>query len=472
MLQEAKEIAKLSGPVFIANVCGMFGLQVTDTIFLGHLGDTELAAASLGNTWTFCTGMLAVGLSMGMDTLVSQAYGAKNYKLVGIIFQNCMLLMTLVCIPVGMMWFWTEEVLILMGQDPALAQLSGVFSKYLLIGLVPQVWFQGLSRYLINQGIVLPSTIIGIVVFFLNILFNYLFIYGLDLGFIGSPLATAMSRVLSMILLWLYMYLKKLHHKTWFGWSKEMFDSKRLLTYFKFGCQGGLMITFEVWGFELCTLAVGLLHSAVFLSTHTISFNFLLLCFVVPISLSVGVSTRVGNLLGEGRFLVAKSAALASVILTSMIILLNSSLLLAARKSLAYIYTDDQEVIDLVPQLLLIASLASSFDGWQTIMGGLLRGAGKPLRGTIANFAGYYVISLPLYFVFGFALDWKVMGIWGGLASGLFIVAVANTILVLQINWEKESEAAQKRSEKQTEEQLPFIKDDNATVEMDKIVVE
>jgi MATE family multidrug resistance protein len=103
------------------------------------------------------------------------------------------------------------------------------------------------------------------------------------------------------IMMWGYIYYRKLHKRTWFGWSREMFDKKRLATYLKFGISGGLMVLFEVVGFEMTTLTASLLVSPVELNAHSIAFNSLLVSFTVPLALSIATSTRVGQFLGEGK---------------------------------------------------------------------------------------------------------------------------------------------------------------------------
>lgn len=175
-----------------------------------------------------------------------------------------------------------------MQQSPSIARLSGTFVRVLIGGLYPLLIFQALQKYCQNQGIITPSIVVGLLSLGINALLNYFFIYLLNLGFIGSPMATDTTRFFLPLIMWLYIYKKGLHKKTWFGWTREAISWKRVSMFLKFAIPGGAMILFEVWGFDSSTLVAGSFKDPVAVSAHAVTFGFLATSFMFPLALSIG----------------------------------------------------------------------------------------------------------------------------------------------------------------------------------------
>ena len=159
------------------------------------------------------------------------------------------------------------------------------------------------------------------------------------------------------------------------------------------------MICFEVWGFDGTALAASLLVGAAGLNAHTIGFNALLISFTLPLSISIGASTRIGNLLGEGNPHRAKSSAQSAGILLVSIMGINTFTIAMLRNYIPRLYTEESEVLEIAPKILLIAGFVAFADGNQVFLGGLMRGAGLPHQGTIMNFIGYYAVGIPCYYL-------------------------------------------------------------------------
>eukprot|EP01119_Soliformovum_irregulare_P015584 TRINITY_DN4402_c0_g1_i2.p1 TRINITY_DN4402_c0_g1~~TRINITY_DN4402_c0_g1_i2.p1 ORF type:complete len:518 (-),score=139.01 TRINITY_DN4402_c0_g1_i2:65-1429(-) len=427
-------------------------MNATDAIFLGHLGQNEMAAAGLAQSWTWSTLYLDMGLVFGMDTLVSQAYGAKNFRLTGIIFQNALVVMTIGAIPISILWMFTKDILLLLGQSQELAEMAGKFAWCSLPGILPVIYYRASLRFFANQSVVKPALIISAIAFGLNIGMNYFFIYTLDLQFIGAPIATFASRLLMPILLWAYIIKSGIHKQTWPGFTKEAIAPKRLILFLRYGIPSMAMVFFEVAGYEINSIIVGTFKDATLLSVHAVCSSVLLTVWIVPNALSIGVSTRVGNLLGEGNFARAKTVANVGVLATFGLMTAMSIFVNLFRKLLPKIYTPEPAVVDIASDLFLLSSWTALLDGVQTVIGGVIRGAGLPKFASIVNFVGYYVIALPTGISLAMYASWnevtKVAAIWLGLTAGLFFISFAFCIQLLRIDWYKESLHAQERSEK------------------------
>lgn len=226
--------------IYLPHCCS----TLTDTSILGHLShgnstSTEyLGSAGLAGVWCALSGVIIwQGFCAALTTLASQAWGAKNYKLVGVWLQIGLLIVTLACIPIGITWVFSGTIMKkLVGLEDNVADLVTTYCRVALIGFLPQQWYNCLNNYLIAQKIVKPQLYAALAVVGLNVAFNYLFIFTLDLGFMGSPLATATSRTLTFIFTVIFVFYFGIHKKTLpdgiFQW-KEVSNKVRLQRYFK-----------------------------------------------------------------------------------------------------------------------------------------------------------------------------------------------------------------------------------------------
>ena len=123
---------------------------------IGHASDdaTGLAAVALGGMFCIVTGMSAAfGMATAADTLSSQAFGADpKSPLVGIILQQCLLILHVIAVPVALLWFFAEDILLAFNQDPAVAHLAGQYCRYLIPGLPALFAFEALKKYTQAQG--------------------------------------------------------------------------------------------------------------------------------------------------------------------------------------------------------------------------------------------------------------------------------------------------------------------------------
>ncbi|KAM9992667.1 hypothetical protein ACTFIY_010104 [Dictyostelium cf. discoideum] len=455
IFKDAKpEVVYLLGwtfPVLVSNVLNQVVYLLVNMMFAGRLGKDELAAVSLGNTWVFCTSAFVVGTFNAMDTYISQAFGAKNYKLIGSTIQRATTTAVIFSFFITIIWFVTEPILILIHQDPDVSKLA---QRYIL-GMIPGLWFSGalsvLQKYLQGQGIMNPSIVCGIILNISNAIFNFILVHGLTdsggIGVIGSSISTSISKGIATGLLILWIYKFKLHKDTWFGFSiPELIGWNGLKDYLRLAIPAGFQMLLEGTAFELLTILSGTFGS-VQLDGHSIAMNFTLLTFMLPFSISIALSVRIGQLLGSKDAKKAKSATNIGFFLTMSIMVLISMTQFLTRHLIGGLYTDEIEVQQLVAKILPISALFQFFDGFQTTCQGIIRGTGKNKIGALVNFGGFYLVGVPFSCIFGFALHKEVVGLWWGLCLGLGSVAVILGFVILRINWEKEVEIALKRTE-------------------------
>jgi MATE family multidrug resistance protein len=429
--REFSTIARLAAPV-VATQLGTMMLGVVDNVMLGNLSVEALNASSLGRLWVMGTWLFGMGLVFGIDPFVSQAHGAGDGKAAGLALQRGLLVGLLASVPIGLLWVFTEEALVLFGQDPLLAREAERYALVQLPGLPFLLCFHALRQYLQGRGIVRPAMWVAILANGLNYGLNWLLIFG-NLGFpklgvMGAGIATAATQVAMFGLLVLLVVRFRLAEGAWTPWGRESWAPRGLWRVTAVGAPVAFQIGLEMWAFQIVTLWAGRL-GAPELAAHTIVLNLASVSFMIPLGISIGTSTRVGNLLGAGEPREAQHASFVAFAMGAGAMALCALVFLLGRNTLPLLYVggtaDNSEVLAIAARVLPIAAAFQLFDGLQVVGSGILRGMGRTLPGALINLVGYYVLALPFAAWLSFSLDQGLTGLWWGLSLGLSTIALA-----------------------------------------------
>ncbi|KAL9648650.1 hypothetical protein ABK040_016280 [Willaertia magna] len=465
---ELLQVFRLSWPTVVINVSYML-LTLVSLTFVGHLksdtitSDTYISSASLANSLFFIFGFIPVGLIHGQDTLTSQSYGAKNFRRMGIILNRSLVCIMICLIPIFFLLWFTNYILIVIGQHQDLVDLATLFARILAPGVIPFAICESISLYLVTQDILMVNVIIWVASVILNIGLNFLFEYGFHLGFIGPAIAITTSRYVMLFVYIIVIWAKGYMKEDWEGFIdfKEVFRWSGFWELLKLGIPGSVTLTAEVAGFELSTIISSYL-SLIALSAHSIVLNIVALCFMIPLSVATAASIRVGQCLGSLSPRQAKYAAYSSIAFSSLFMLLCGSFVAILRNYIPKIYTEDQNVIDAAATVFPICFLFQMFDGLQAVSSAILRGVGKQTITAISNLAAYYVFGLPVGALLAFLAGWDLVGIWLGLSVGVIVVGILMfSYIVFRIDWEKESKLANERA---TEEDKPQLEEELQSV--------
>jgi MATE family multidrug resistance protein len=445
--EELYTILSLSWPTVLSYLL-TFLPSFVNLIFIGHVGTgehpLELPAAALAITFVNVTGVsFGIGLLTGVETLCAQAYGAKNYRRVGVVVQRGILICTTFCVPCILLWFLTEDVFLLFRQNPELAKLSGRYTRLLAPGLWFLLAFETLKRWLQTMSLMRPIIYVSICSVIINAVGQYTLVIFFGFGFNGSPLALMITWMLLPVLLLSYIVWTKTYVQTWHGWTRECLSGWG--EYLKLALPGSLMLCAEWWGFEITIIAVGWLGE-VELAAHTIGFNTLGWCYMAPLGLGVAANTRVGNLLGAGKPSLAKRSAHIVLVLVFACQFTAAAALFLLRNIWGSLYSTDQSVVELTSHVLLYGALLTIFDGFSGTSSGVLRGAAKQMVGAVLNLIAYYVLALPVGLSLAFLTPLRLYGVWFGLLFGVSVVSFSFLVVILRTDWEKASKEAQARS--------------------------
>ncbi|CAH6786221.1 multidrug and toxin extrusion protein 2 [Phodopus roborovskii] len=454
--REAAALAALAGPVFLAQLM-IFLISIVSSIFCGHLGKVELDAVTLAVSVVNVTGIsVGTGLASACDTLMSQSFGGGNLKRVGVVLQRGILILLLCCFPCWAIFLNTEHLLLLLRQDPEVARLAQVYVVICIPALPAAFLFQLQTRYLQSQGIIMPQVIVGIAANVINVGMNAFLLYALDLGVVGSAWANTTSQFFLSALLFLYVWWKRIHIHTWGGWTRECFQEWS--SYTRLAIPSMFMVCIEWWTFEIGTFLAGLVNVTE-LGAQAVIYELASVAYMVPFGFGVAASVRVGNALGAGNAEQARCSCTTVLLCAGVCALLVGILLAALKDVVAYIFTNDKDIISLVSRVMPIFAPFHLFDALAGTCGGVLRGTGKQKIGAILNAIGYYGFGFPIGVSLMFAAKLGIIGLWSGLVVCVFSQALSYLIYIMRTNWKRVAEQAQVRagliSNKETTPTIP-----------------
>ncbi|KAF7727340.1 hypothetical protein EC973_007649 [Apophysomyces ossiformis] len=385
---------------------------------------------------------ISYGATTALDTLCSQAWtGARDKTLLGIHLQRALIILSLMLIPVAVIWWNATTILLSLNQDPELAQLAGAPAN---------VAFEAVKKFLQAQGIMQASTYCLLIVSPFNMFLNYTLVYlkPFELGFIGAPLATALSYWLMLGIIVLYVkYVQG--SEAWGGWSRESLEG--WWPFLRLAVPGIFMICTEWWCFELASLAASYL-STVDLAAQSILITTVSATYCIPFGVSIAAANRIGNALGSGSPKRAREACKMALLFAIAFGILNSAFFTFARSSFGYMFTSKKEVVDRVATILPVCSLFQIADCLAGICGGVVRGLGRQKIAAWINIFAYYIVAMPIAICLTFPLGWGLVGIWTGLSIALFLAALGECIFLYNVDWDAEVAKTQDRVKEEEHE--------------------
>ncbi|KAI0165484.1 MATE efflux family protein [Xylariaceae sp. FL1272] len=439
--REAKTIASYSRSLILTFML-QYSINITSVFTVGRLGSVELGAVSLGTMTAniFCYAFFQ-GLATSLDTLCAQAYGSGRKQLVGLQLQRMIFFLWLLAIPIAVLFFFAEHILLLIIPEPDSARLAGLYLRVVLFGIPGYAAFEGGKRFVQAQGLFVATTYVLLIAAPFNVLLNWLLVWHFELGFIGAPIAVAFTQNLMPALLLLYVVFVD-GSQCWSGISRRAFTNWGPMI--KLAIPGMLMVVAEWLAFEILTLASSQ-FGPTYLAAQSILVTLTSATFMLPFPVSIAASTRIANLIGANLVKAARTSAKVAGIAGCLLGLINLTLLATLRYQLPRLF-DEEEVISIVATVMPLCAVMQIFDGLAAVAHGLLRGIGKQSFGGYANLTAYYIVAIPLSFAAAFALDWKLIGLWLGTTVGLMLVAAVEYWYCYTSDWHVSVREAEHRN--------------------------
>lgn len=421
---------RLASPVIL----GMLGhtfVAFADNIMVGQLGTAQLAAVSLGNSFVFIAMSLGIGFSTAITPLVAEADGARDVASGKSALKHGLLLCTVLGVVLFLLILASKPLMYLMDQPEEVVVLAMPYLDLVAFSLIPLIIFQAFKQFsdgLSQTRYPMYATVVANV---LNILLNYLLIFGKfgfpQLGIIGAAIGTLVSRVVMVVFMWFLLRNQKKFRGYVYGFNLRKIESKVLKKIIGLGFPSSLQMFFEVAIFTAAIWLSGVLGKNP-QAANQIALNLSSMTFMVGTGLGVAAMIRVGNQKGLRNFPELSRIAKSIFLLTFLLMVGFALTFLLGRNWLPTIYLDVNDpvnfkdnmvVLKTAAELLLVAAVFQISDGLQVVILGALRGLQDVRIPTLITFVAYWVIGFPISFYLGLYTSLESTGIWIGLLAGL-----------------------------------------------------
>ncbi|KAE8038676.1 hypothetical protein FH972_011157 [Carpinus fangiana] len=432
--KELKIIWRIAFPAILARVTS-FGMIVVTQSFIGHVSELDLAAYALVQSLIlrFSTGIL-LGMSSATETLCGQAFGARQYHMMGIYLQRSWIVDVTTATIMIPLFVFTTPLFRLFGEDEEIAVESGPIALWMIGIIYSYVFALTIQMFLQAQ---LKNMIVGCLSassFVIHLLLSWVFVEILDLEVAGAMGAYCISSWLMVFGEYVYVFGGWCPN-TWKGFTKAAFHD--ILPVIKLSISSGVMLCLELWYNSVLVLFAGYLTNAtVAISAFSICLNICAWEFMICLGFLGSACVRVSNELGKGNAKAAKFSIKVVLGVSICIGVIFFALCLAFGKQISYIFTSNEEIAEEVSSLSTLLAFSILLNSVQPVLSGVAIGAG--FQGTVAfiNIGSYYVFGVPLALLLGYVADLQAKGLWIGLLAGVLMQTFVLSIVIWRLDWD------------------------------------
>lgn len=430
-----KRNLKVALPVMLtqlgASLVGLF-----DSMMVGHYATVDLAAVSFANALFFMAMVFAMGALMAITPLVGIQMGEMNImpekkadirQKIAVLFQNGMLFTMLQSALMLILLGGCIPFLSYFGQEPEVIEVARPYYILIVVSLVPFLVFTFFKQFLEGLGNTLVAMIITLAMNGLNILLNWIFIYGHwgaeAMGATGAGIGSLISRVGMALCFGLAMWF----HKDWkyyiqtFSWRN--FSWSEIKQQIKLGFPIGAQTFLETFTFAASFVIIGWISKEA-LAAHQVANQIADMTFMIALGVGAATTIRVSHQLGEKNIVGVRMASNASIHLVLVINTIGAALMIGLRHYIPMLFTEDQEVIAIASKLIVIAGLFQYADGLQAVGAAMLRGITDVKVPMLIAFVSYILVGLSVGLICAFPLQQGASGIWIGFIFGLSLAAI------------------------------------------------
>lgn len=430
LVTEIKLLLVIALPMMGAQLA-QSGMGVIDTLMVGRLGADHLAAVALGTSIWMPLYLFLSGVLLGLTPFIAQWIGADKPSEIGpFAFQGFWLGLFISLLSIGIMLFY-GDILQLMQVPEHLIPLVGDYMLGIMIGFPALGFYQTMRCYTEGLGFTRPVLLISVGMLLFNLAANWVLIYGLGpipaLGVMGCGLATAIAMWAGVLLLWLYIRLNQRYKDTRLldhGALPRWKDIKEMSAV---GIPIGVAIFFEVGLFTTIALFIARLGSTQ-VAAHQIALNVTSVTFMIPLSLAMALTVRVGNGIGSAGYRYGKRVSLVGTGCTVFACFFTAGVMYFLPGVIAKLYTDQADVITLAVTLLHLAAIFQISDAIQVALSGALRGYKDTQIIMPITLFSYWIVGMGLGYILSLTdlivPAMGVAGFWYGLIAGLSMAAV------------------------------------------------
>ncbi len=408
--------------------------SVIGLYYVGRLGNVKyIDAVSLGNSWVGIFAFsLQVGFACALDTFVSQSFGKRDYKACGLFLNRAFMLTTLATIACCLVLGFGGTIFRLCGIDREVTEYSQLFITAMIPAVFIYIPWVLLEKFMILQQIVIPQMAIQIANTALYPLYCYLFMFTFNMGWLGSVAAKTVSELVYVVALVIYLWITGCCNETLTPLSWDAMRGWK--EYFEVALPTTMMICLEWWMWEILNLICAVMGVAQ-LAANAIVVNISTIVYVFSAGFGAGAGTLVGNSVGEGNIFQARRYS--SLVIKIVVILIGFSALgiILVHRQLAMIFTDNEEVLDIMDILVYIYAPQLVCDNTQVVLSKIIIATGSLGNASIASMVSYYGIMLPACLFFAFVCKLSIYGIWLGALVGTTSIMLLYGYLLWKVDW-------------------------------------
>ncbi len=436
--EHIKSTLKLAYPVMIGQL-GWVMMGVVDSMMVGGLGPTPLAAASVSNGIFFLVLIIGIGVSYAVTPLTAIAVGAGKTEDCQILFKQSIIINLLLGFVLLIITYYAAGIIKYLNQPDEVVRQSISYTRILGFSIIPVMLFQTYKQFIEGLSVTRPAMVITIIANIINAAANWLLVYGnygfpkLELN--GSGWATFSSRLfMAVVISWYVISSKK------FKRFDVTFNFKSINYYFfkkilGLGVPSAFQYFFEVGAFSFAVIMIGWLGTDQ-LAAHQIAISLASVTYMATLGISSAGAIRVGNAVGKQDINEVRTAGFTAIMLGALIMAACGVMFILFRNFLPSLYIHNNEVISIAATLLIIAATFEIFDGMQAVGIGILRGLTDVKGPTLITFVSYWIIALPVGYLLGFVFKLQVVGVWI-----VFLIGLASSAILLTLRFNSKSKS-------------------------------
>ncbi|KAL8493535.1 hypothetical protein ACS0TY_024651 [Phlomoides rotata] len=436
VVDESRKIWKVAAPNVIARVSS-FGTVVLTQSFIGHISSSDLSGYALVQALTvqFVNGVL-LGMSSATETLCGQAFGAKQYRMLGIYLQRSWLIDLITLTMLLPFFIFATPIFNLLGEEQQVAKSAGYVSLWFIPHVYGVIFSLTIQMFLQAQQKNMIIAWLASLQFVIHILLSWLFVFVFDFGTPGAMIALIMSTWFVVLGEFIYIFCGWCPD-TWSGFT--LAATKDLLPVVKLSMSSGLMVCLELWYYAILVLLAGYMQNAeVAISAFSICFNITAWILMIIIGIMGAACVRVANELGRGDAKATKFSIKVLLTTSSLIGLFFWILCLVFGAKIGYLFTNEEEVVQSISDLSLLLAFTVLLGSIFPVLSGVAVGAGLQAKVAVINLVCFYLIGLPIGGVLGYVTHLQVKGIWIGLTCGVVTQTLSLSFMVWRTNWDDE----------------------------------
>lgn len=421
-----KRLLTLATPVIIGNA-GQAVVTLADNIMVGRLGAVSLGAVAFSGMIVFNLMVLGTGVAISLTPLVGENFVTKGYAKCSQLLQNSLVLNTLLGVLIAGVLFAIRPLLYYLGQPIEIMEAGESFYYIVALSVIPYMAFLSFKQFMDGIGNTKITMIITIISNVVNVILNYIFIYGKfgcpAMGVFGAGFSTFIARLIMPIIYYIVIsrhiiFKKYLHFFSWKRFSLKI--NKTLIT---LGMPIASQMIVEIFALSVTTIMFGWLGVNA-IAAGQISMSIVHIIFLIASGLAAATTILTSHEYGRGNRREIVKYTKTSIYTTIFLMTGVGILMSIFSRQIATVFTSAPEVIAIATTMLYVVSFMEIFDGLQVSVLGSLRGmkeVDKPMRFAIIS---YLFVGLPMAYVGGFVLDLGTSGVWLGFICGLIVAFI------------------------------------------------